>query len=122
VSVVVDFAHTPRAEQARHRKARILARWCYQRGVLAGVSALPPPLLRFIAHEAGVRAPHQDAGGCSETWQQVDAVRTGYPVGLCREWEPLHEGIRWVSPRELAAHWASAAVVVVTVPALPGLT
>lgn len=37
VSVVVDFAHTARAEQARHRKARILARWCYQRGVLAGV-------------------------------------------------------------------------------------
>jgi len=48
-------------------------------------------------------------------------VRTGYPVGLCREWEPLHEGIRWVSPRELAAHWASAAVVVVTVPVLPDL-
>jgi len=88
VSVVVDFAHTPRAEQARHRKARILARWCYQRGVLAGVSALRPPLLRFIAHEAGVRAPHQDAGGCSETWQQVEAL-----LAARRDWDRRH-GLR----------------------------
>jgi len=36
----VDFAHTRDAEQARHRKAQILARWCYDRGILAEVSML----------------------------------------------------------------------------------
>lgn len=80
MSVVVDFAHTARAEQARHHKAQILARWCYRRGVLAGVSALRPPLLRFIAHEAGVRAPHQDAGSCSEIWRQVEALLAAPPL------------------------------------------
>ena len=70
----MDFAHTVRAEQARHRKAQDLARWCYQRGFLAGVSALPPPLLRFIAQEVGVRAPHHEAGGRSETWERVEEL------------------------------------------------
>lgn len=69
----MDFAHTHEAAAARHRKAQTLGRWCYARGILAGVSELPPPLLRVIARQVGVRPPHY-AAGRSETWHLVDEL------------------------------------------------
>jgi len=73
-------------------------------------------ILQHLIRAAAEHLPGYD--GAPSLWRRPPA-RTGHPIGLCREWTPVDEGIRWVSPRELAAHWDSAALVVVTVPALP---
>ncbi len=73
-------------------------------------------IIRRVRIDAAEHLPGYD--GTPSRWRRPPA-RTGHPVGLCREWSPVDEGIRWVSPRELAAHWDSAALMVVTVPALP---
>ncbi len=75
-------------------------------------------ILQKLTRAAAEHLPGYD---CALSQWRRPPVRTGYPVGLRREWEPLSEGIRWVSPRELVAHWDTAAVVVLTVPALPDL-
>lgn len=49
------------------------------------------------------------------------AVRSGTPIGLARQWRPVNDGVVWMTPRELAAHWDSAAIVLLTVDALPHL-
>lgn len=48
-------------------------------------------------------------------------VRGGSPIGLARQWQPVGEGVTWTTPRELVAHWQSAAIVLLTVDALPDL-
>jgi hypothetical protein len=48
-------------------------------------------------------------------------VRSGPPIGLARTWRPIRDGVTWMTARELAAHWQSAAVVLLTVDALPDL-
>lgn len=67
---MTDFAHTTAAERARQDKAKTLARWCYARGISAGVLELDPVLLRSIARRAGVNPPRQ-VGAVSPTWQLV---------------------------------------------------
>lgn len=57
------------------------------------------------------------AAGC---WRRP-TVRSGSPIGLARHWRPISEGVVWMSARELTAHWAAAAVVLITVDALPDL-
>ncbi len=52
------------------------------------------------------------------SWRRP-SVRSGTPIGLAHQWRPIGDGVVWMTPRELAAHWDSAALVVVTVPALP---
>lgn len=49
------------------------------------------------------------------------AVRSGTPIGLARQWRPVSDGVIWMTPRELAADWEAAAVVLLTVDALPDL-
>lgn len=48
-------------------------------------------------------------------------VRGGSPIGLARQWQPVAEGVIWTTPRELAAHWETASIVLLTVDALPDL-
>jgi len=48
-------------------------------------------------------------------------VRSGPPIGLARQWQPVRDGVAWMTARELAAYWESAAVVLLTVDALPDL-
>jgi len=73
-------------------------------------------ILQHLIRAVAEHLPGYD--GTPSPWRRPPA-RTGHPVGLWREWAPVDEGIRWVRARELAAHWDSAALVVVTVPALP---
>jgi len=73
-------------------------------------------ILQHLIRAAVEHLPGYD--GAPSRWRRPPAGM-GHPVGLCREWAPVDEGIQWVSPRELAAHWDGAALVVVTVPALP---
>lgn len=71
----VDFAHTTAAERARQDKAKLLARWCYARGIDACVLELDPVVLRSIARQAGVNPPRR-AGAVSPTWQLVADLLT----------------------------------------------
>lgn len=54
------------------------------------------------------------------SWRRA-SVRSGTPIGLARQWRPIGDGVVWMTPRELAAHWDAAAVVLLTVDALPDL-
>lgn len=66
-----DYAHTSHAEAARRQKGRVLARWCYDRGVGPGVAAQPAAVRRAAARRAGVAPPHVSPDGRSPTWDLV---------------------------------------------------
>jgi len=70
-----------------------------------------------------LRAAVQALPGYTEaptSWRRPP-VRSGPPIGLARTWRPVRDGVTWMTARELAAHWESAAVVLLTVDALPDL-
>lgn len=99
----MDYAHTSAAARARHRKAQTLARWCYARGILGGLSDQPPALQRVIARQAGVRPPHHS--DCrSETWQLVDELLSARVV-----WDRVHGMIPPSGVADVAAAVDSAA-------------
>ena len=69
------FAHNTLAEARRLEKARVLARWCYDRGIDARILAVAPERLRYVARQAGVAPPHHEDTG-SPTWQLVAELLT----------------------------------------------
>lgn len=69
------FAHNALAEARRLEKARVLARWCYDRGIGADILDVAPDRLRLVARRAGVTPPHQEDTG-SPTWQLVADLLT----------------------------------------------
>lgn len=71
-----SYAHGQLAQQQRQHKARQLARWCYDRGIGPAVSHQPPPVLRSVAKQAGVSAPHHEPDGSSPTWTMVSELLT----------------------------------------------
>lgn len=73
MSVDTDYAHTRYAEQRRLTKAKLLARWCYERGIGTAIAAEPADVLRQLARRAGVPAPHI-VDGSSPTWAIVTAL------------------------------------------------
>lgn len=57
-----------------------------------------------------LRAAVQALPGYTEaptSWRRPP-VRGGTPIGLARTWQPIRDGVAWMMPRELAAHWESA--------------
>ncbi len=88
----MDFAHTPAAERSRLTKATQLARWCYARGIDDRVLTLDPPVLRFIARQAGVNPPHQ-TGSRSSTWHLV-----GDLLHARAQWDLRHDHPRTPAP------------------------
>lgn len=71
-----------------------------------------------LAHAATQALPGYAEAPSS--WRRP-TVRSGAPIGLARQWRPVHDGVVWMTPRELVAHWDSAAVVLLAVDALPDL-
>lgn len=66
----VDFAHTRSAQEQRAAKAKTLARWCYDRGLLDHrLLEVDPRHRRHAARSAGVAPPHEEAGQAGETWR-----------------------------------------------------
>lgn len=65
-----SFAYNARAEANRAAKAKVLARWCYERGIDEQVVELDQVRLRAVARAAGVSPPHQEPGG-APTWKLV---------------------------------------------------
>lgn len=64
---VVDYGHTNKAEVNRVKKARTLARWCYDRDLtVEDVGDAAAPTLRAWARAAGVLPP-----STGETWDTV---------------------------------------------------
>jgi hypothetical protein len=66
----LDYAHTRQAEIRRAQKARLLASWCYDRGIGPGIGEADGEVQRVAARAAGVSPPHQN-GAHSPTWTSV---------------------------------------------------
>ena len=80
-----DWAHTARAEQQRRRKAKVLARLCYSRGIDARVLEADQVLRRRLARTAEVNVPHEPNGGAGETWHLVVEL-----LHARAEWDTRH--------------------------------
>jgi len=108
----VDFLEPVEVIKAAH---------CYQH--LAGESpgwagSAANRLITAIVHAATERLP----GYAESPWHWTrPKVRRGTPIGLCRDWVPLDEGVTWVTPAELSAGWEDASLVLICVQALTDL-
>lgn len=82
-----DWAHTARAEEQRRRKAKVLARLCYSRGIDARVLEADQVLRRRLARTAEVNPPHEPAdGSAGETWHLVVEL-----LHARSEWDTRHD-------------------------------
>ena len=99
-----DYAYTRRVQECRRRKAAILGRWCYDRGIGPRITTEPAEILRHAAHRAGVTPPHLAADGRSATWELVA--------------ELLHARARWdrAHDRQLPHHVHCIACTVLETP------
>ncbi len=79
------YAHSPIARQQRELKARLLARWCYARGIGPAIARQPAPVLRAAARQADVSLPHHDPDGASPTW-----LRAGELLHARAAWDRAH--------------------------------
>lgn len=67
---MTDWAHTPAAQEARRRKARLLAVFCWDRGLTsADVQGMDTATRIKLAHRVGVHPPSGQ-----ETWDLVAAL------------------------------------------------
>jgi hypothetical protein len=100
-----DYAQTAHAKQNRAEKARTLALFAWERGVLVDdLLYLEPPLMRRLARAAGIRRPPSDATWLAvadllekrETWddQHQNDSRTVRPHAA--------ERLSWLGPEDLA--------------------
>lgn len=79
------YAYGPSACRQRELKARLLARWCYARGIGPAIARQPAPVLRAAARQAAVSPPHLQPDGTSPTW-----LRAGELLRARAAWDRAH--------------------------------
>lgn len=94
----VDFAHTRTAQEQRAAKARTLARWCYDRGLIdSRILEADPKLRRQAARSASVVPPHEEPGQPGETWRLTVEL-----LARKLEWDRAH-GVASPTPARCVA-------------------